>query len=306
MVIYADLVFLLNGLIDFLLLWLTSGIRKQKVALWRLFVASGIGGLYSMLYLWPQWSWAYVFPMKIVISLLMVRIAFGRQQLLQFLRNLVVFYLICFLAGGTMIALHYGFSKDTQVAGGIFFSDAKGWGSPISWGFIVVGFPIVWLYTRFSLRSIEEHQKYEKYMTNIRIRFGERSKEVVGLIDTGNRLRDPVTRSPVILVEWSTICSLVPEEILDLVEDREWNEKLSHLPMEWMKRVRIIPYRAAGVDGELMLAIKPDEVQIIEGKHCHKVDKVLIGIDVGQLSADGTYQAIIHPSCVSVMHSGFH
>lgn len=305
MVIYADLVFLLNGLIDFLLLWLTSGIRKQRIALWRLFMASGIGGLYSMLYLWPQWAWAYMFPIKIVVSLIMVRIAFGKQQLLQFLRNLGVFYLSCFIAGGTMIAIHYGLSGDTQVAGGVLFSDAKGWGSPISWGLIVIGFPIVWMYTRFSLRSIEEQQRMENYMTFIRIRFGEKSREVAGLIDTGNRLRDPLTRSPVILVEWSTLCSLVPDSLMHLVEEKNWNEQLSQLSLEWMTRVRLIPYRAAGVDGEMMLAIKPDEVEILEGKHWHKVDKVLIGIDVGQLSADGTYQAIIHPSCVSAMHSSF-
>jgi len=264
-------------------------------------LAAGIGGIYSMLYLWPEWAWAYMFPMKVAVSLVMVRISFGRQQWLQFLRNLGVFYLSCFIAGGTMIAIHYGWSGDTQVAGGVFFSDAQGWGSPISWGFIVIGFPIVWLYTRFSLQSIEEQQRVGQYMTPVRIQFGEEVRQVTGLIDTGNRLRDPLTRSPVILLELDSLIDLVPDTLVRLVEEKRWEEGVSELSPEWITRVRLIPYRAAGVAGEMMLAIKPDQVEILEEDRWHKVDKVLIGIDVGRLSSDGTYQAIIHPSCVSAI-----
>jgi stage II sporulation protein GA (sporulation sigma-E factor processing peptidase) len=38
-------------------------------------------------------------------------------------------------------------------------------------------------------------------------------------------------------------------------------------------------------------------VEILQGNQWHKIKKILIGIDVGRLSSDGTYQAIIHPSC---------
>src|SRR5690606_31969840 len=118
----ADLVCLLNGLIDYLLLWLTAGIRKQRVKYWRLAFAALIGGLYSTLYLWPDFLFLYTLIGKISISLVMIGIAFGFRQPLTYLRNLRVFYLVCFLVGGGIMALHYALGEDIDVAGGVFFS----------------------------------------------------------------------------------------------------------------------------------------------------------------------------------------
>src|SRR5690606_32167473 len=97
-------------------------------------MAASIGGLYSILYLWPQFSGGYTFIMKILVSLLMVAVAFGWHHPFTYLRNLSVFYFTCFLAGGGVLALHYGIMGNTQVAGGIFLTDSnQGWGSPVSW-----------------------------------------------------------------------------------------------------------------------------------------------------------------------------
>jgi stage II sporulation protein GA (sporulation sigma-E factor processing peptidase) len=68
-----------------------------------------------------------------------------------------------------------------------------------------------------------------------------------------------------------------------------------------MVKIRIIPYRVAGSDHEMMIAFKPDAVEIWREDEWNNVGKVLIGIDVGRISSDGTYQAIIHPSCLSVV-----
>ncbi|MGA9175048.1 MAG: sigma-E processing peptidase SpoIIGA [Thermoactinomyces sp.] len=304
MVVYADVVFLLNSYMDFLLLWLTSGIRKQRTPLWRLIVAAVLGGLYSTLYLWSAFSLAYFFPVKIIVSLLMIWIAFGFRHPLAYLRTLGVFYLACFIAGGALIALHYIVTGDSKVAGGIFFTESEyGWGSPVSWGLIIFGFPLVWLYTKVSLGSLEERQAMHRFLTEVKIRVGEHEIECTGLIDTGNQLRDPITRVPVMLIEFGQLADRLPPEFKRMVENGDFDLAWSELSPDWATRVRIIPFRAAGKENGMMVAIKPDYVRVRQENGWNKMEKILIGLDVGRLSSDGTYQAIIHPSCIRAVHS---
>lgn len=302
MTVYADMIFFLNSAIDFLLLWLTSGIRKQRTAWWRLLLSAFLGGFYSMLHLWSEFSIAYFLPVKIIISFFMILIAFGWRDPLAFLRNLGMFYLVCFITGGAMIAFHYVMTGDSQVAGGIFYTESHhGWGSPVSWMLIIFGFPVVWLYTRLSLRSLDERQMFNQFMANVKIRLKDQELVCVGLVDTGNQLRDPITRAPVIMVELEQLKSLLPEPLWKIAQEPGFEKEWDELPQDWMNRVRFVPYRAAGKKNNLLIAVKPDYVIISQGENENKIKKILIGIDVGSLSSDGTYQAIIHPSCLSVV-----
>jgi stage II sporulation protein GA (sporulation sigma-E factor processing peptidase) len=304
LVVYADVVFFTNSYIDFLLLWLTSGIRRQKTPMWRLIVAAVLGGLYSTLYLWSAFSLAYFFPVKIIVSFFMIGIAFGFKHPLGFFRNLGMFYLVCFIVGGGLIAVHYVMTGEAQVAGGIFFTEsAYGWGSPVSWALILFGFPLVWLYTRYALRSLNERHVVHQFLTEVRIRVGNHEILCTGLVDTGNQLRDPITRAPVMMIELEQLKDWLPPEMNRMVTDKDFAAGWMKLSPDWLTRIRVVPFRAAGKGNGLMVAIKPDQVCVWQANEWNKIEKVLIGIDVGRLSSDGTYQAIIHPSCLSTVHS---
>lgn len=300
-VVYADLIFLLNGCVDFLLLWLTSGIRRQMISKWRLFFASVIGGIYSALYLWSAFGVAFLLPIKILVSLVMIWVAFGMHHPLSYFRNLFVFYLVCFLTGGAMLAMHYLFTGDSNVFSGSLFATSGGWGSPVSWLFIVIGFPLVWLYCKFSFQSLEERKGIHQHLALVQIDVAGTITECMGLVDTGNQLRDPITRAPIIMIELKKIEEWIPIELKRVLLGGDFSHLSENLPMSWVKRIRIIPYRATGTKGNLLIAFKPDVVKILQQKEWHTVDKVLIGIDVGCVSSDGAFQAIIHPSCLTVV-----
>jgi stage II sporulation protein GA (sporulation sigma-E factor processing peptidase) len=64
----------------------------------------------------------------------------------------------------------------------------------------------------------------------------------------------------------------------------------------WGNRLRLVPYRAVNGNTRLMLAVKPDAVLLSrEGHPLLQVNRVLIGLDGGTLSSEGTYRAIVHP-----------
>jgi stage II sporulation protein GA (sporulation sigma-E factor processing peptidase) len=198
-----------------------------------------------------------------------------------------------------MIALHYVVTGDSQVAGGVFFTpSSQGWGLPVSWMVIVIGFPLVWAYTRFSLRTLQERQLLHPFLVSVKILFLDQVILCTGLIDTGNQLHDPITRTPVMMIELEQLQAGLPKEIREMIVQKEWEKNWTMLSLEWVSRMRLIPYRVAGKDGGMMIAMKPDHVEIYQKGKWHNVGKILIAIDAGRLSSDGTYQAIIHPSCV--------
>lgn len=304
MVVYADMVFLLNLCIDYLLLWLTAVIRRQKVSPWRILLAALLGAGYAVFYLWPHFSIFYSLTAKIFFACMMIWIAFGFVSPIAYLRNIGVFTLSSFVIGGGMFALHYIVTGKGEAAGGIFLTQSTGWGSPVSWLFVLLAFPIIWIYARYTFRSMVEQESVSQYLARVAIYFNEQKIECTGLIDTGNQLRDPVTRAPVMMVELEQLTPYLPTAIEKVVKEEKWESLTLLLTPEWIRRISLIPFRAAGNRGGLLLALKSDKVEIMQGSICHQNSNVLVGLDTSRLSSDGTYQAIIHPACINEAKAG--
>jgi len=64
----------------------------------------------------------------------------------------------------------------------------------------------------------------------------------------------------------------------------------------WKDRLRLVPYRGVGGEIRLMLAFRPDAVEItLSGGRVVRTTRVLVGLEGGSLSPDGVYRAVIHP-----------
>lgn len=160
----------------------------------------------------------------------------------------------------------------------------------------------IWLY-RSEAESRESRKRLETLVVDVSIRIGDREWTCRGLVDTGNRLYDPLTRIPVMILEASLWRDELPKGWADRLKsesaDRligELEETEGGLP-SFRDRYRLVPYRAAGGNAKLMLAIKPDSVTIADpaGNEEPCVQRrVLVGLDGGALSAEGAYRAIVH------------
>ena len=225
MVIYADMVFLFNLCVDRLILWMNSTIRRRPTKM--VADSAGVrprGGIFGPAPV-AVFSVAFVLPLKVLVSAIMVWTAFGFSSPVAFLRSIVVFYLVSFVMGGAMFALHYFVTGSGQVEGGVFFTQFTGWGSPVSWLFVLVAFPLVWLYTRHAFRSLQERQAVHQFLVPLSIELGGKSLECTGLIDTGNQLRDPLTRTPVIMVELEAVAPCLPDELVTYAQNGDWSSE---------------------------------------------------------------------------------
>ncbi|MCM2999627.1 sigma-E processing peptidase SpoIIGA [Paenibacillus cellulositrophicus] len=303
MVVYIDLIFITNLLIDGALLWLTAWMRKLKPPWWRLIVAAVVGALYVVMMFVPQLSFMYTFLVKLGLSLLMLWITFGFGSLQNYIRNMGAFYIINFAVAGGIIGIHYLLQNSGEIFNGIWFTASGGMSFELKIGFwftfIGVFGMLLWFKMVHSTRKQVESRSV--FMGEVAVEIGGHRVTCRGLLDTGNQLSDPLTRTPVMVMEASLWADRLPSGWCERLADGEPDKlvmELEHMDFAWQDRLRLVPYRGVNRSASFMLAIKPDAVEVRIGDGVHRSSKVLVGLDGGQLSGDRSYQAIIHPKLV--------
>ena len=107
MTIYLDVVFLENIVMNYLILLATAIISKSKINSPKILLASSIGGIFSILTYIIKLTNFQSLILKIVISILMVKISYNSKKVKYLMKNLVLFYLVSLTFGGTAFMLLY-------------------------------------------------------------------------------------------------------------------------------------------------------------------------------------------------------
>jgi stage II sporulation protein GA (sporulation sigma-E factor processing peptidase) len=305
-IVYLDIILLLNIAIDTLLLWFTAYFRKERVVWWRILVASGCGSCYLLLFFFPAFSSLYQWPVKLLLSMLILWIAFGRKRLWPFTQNLIIFYFVAFVFGGGVFALQYFLAPQSEILDGLVVThnDGFGVGFKPTFAIVLIGFALVFVLGRKSYQAIQEPRRLESFLADVIVSIEGERIICKGLVDTGNHLHEPITRTPVMIVETKLLAHLLPPSLLQYVSESgtEWenmNAYWEELPPEWQSRVRLIPYRSVSRGMDFLLAIKPDYVRVWQEGLAHETEKVLVGLNPIPLAADGKYQAIVHPDMLT-------
>jgi stage II sporulation protein GA (sporulation sigma-E factor processing peptidase) len=300
LVVYIDLIFAANLLIDGVLLWLTGWMVKLKMSWWRLVLSAVVGALYVVMMFIPELSFLYTFLIKFGLSVIMLWIAFGFGSLQRYLRTMGAFYIINFAAAGGIVGIHYLLQSSGDIWNGIMFTAAGGHAYRLKIGmwFVIAVLPLVLLCFKAVHASRQRREQLEAYIGEVTVEIDGIIVTCPGLLDTGNRLSDPLTRIPVMVMESALWEAQLPPS---------WKGRLTQMSADrllletdgqsfaWQDRMRLVPYRGVNRGASFMLAVKPDLVTIKLGTDTFCSKRVLIGLDGGTLSADGAYRAIIHP-----------
>ena len=170
MKIYLDLILIINFIIDYLLLYGTKKILKNKTSIKRILLGSIIGSISSLLMIYQN-----NIIMKILLSILIIIITFGIKNIIK---NTTYFYLLSIILGGTLYLFDLNIYK-------------------LNYQILLLISPIlIYLY-------IKENIKYKNiYLNNyiVEIYINNKLYKLEGMIDTGNELKDPYKKRSIILV----------------------------------------------------------------------------------------------------------
>lgn len=189
--LYLDLVMIINFFFDFILLLCVSIVLKRNIELNRIIYGAFFGGL-SILLLFIKINSLELFFMKIIISIIMILITFGYQNIKYTIINLLYLYVLSIFLGGGLYFFNNLFSYKQN--GIIFYHN----GLSINIILIIIFTPII-IYI-FFLQSRKIKNNYNNYY-KVRIFLDNKYIECVGFKDTGNNLIDYITNKKVILID---------------------------------------------------------------------------------------------------------
>ena len=181
MTVYLEYAFAENVLLDGLLLYLALKCARGKVKVWRLTIASVLGGLEAVLFpllTLPTWA-AYV--VKLLGGVLIAILAVSDRGLKPHFIVFAAFFAMTFLLGGLLVAV-YSFFEIPYLSGEGYLVE----GAPVS---LVLAASGVFAVTVVRLSGT--FYRYRKRRQNIlpcKITAGGKSYELRGYADSGNRL----------------------------------------------------------------------------------------------------------------------
>ena len=293
MIVYAEYVFLENFIMNYIILHLTSKFTKRETSKLKLCLAAAISALYAFVIFFPSLHFLFSMIMKFACSMLIIVIAYTPYKFKDFFRLLGTFYLITLIFGGAGFAMFYFTSFNGIISNGIFYT------TDVSLKNIFIACGGAYILINFSWGYIQKQMSKDKIFLKVKIQIHDEIVECIGLVDTGNALKDPLTNYPVIIVEYGTLKCLLPAEISSVFSQAKSPnlDQLSNIysNLDWVKRIRMIPFKALGTENGMLVGIKPDLVLIENDKDVKNVTNIIIAIYNNELSKEGEYRALLHP-----------
>ena len=290
MTVYLDVVFIENIIMNYIILYGTAVIAKVIPKHIRLILASGVGALYAIVAYLSILKIYSCIVLKVFLSVIIVYIAFNSQNIKIMFKQLLLFYLTSFVFGGAAFFLIYIVKpQDIIMRNGVYVGTY-----PLKIAFLgaFLGFIVIIL----SFKIIKTKLSKKSLLCNAIISINKKQIETVAMIDTGNLLKDPISNTPVIVVEHTLLYNILPKQILNNLESILGGE-LEKIPEDvkekYISKLKVIPFSSLGKQNGLLLGIKADEIKIeIEDETIIK-DNIIVGIYDKSLTKRGEYRALI-------------
>lgn len=285
MTIYLDVVLIENLIMNYIILFATGYILKIKLHHIRLILSSLLGGIYSILAYMQVLEIYSNIIMKLILSIVMVYIAYKAKNVKILAKQIIIFYLISFVFGGSAFALLY-FVKPQNIS---FQNGVLIGVSPIK--IIITGGIIGFVIITISFKNIKGRLTKKDMICNLEIIQKDKKVKVKAIIDTGNFLTDPITKMPVVVVEKEKLIDIFPKSVLENTMDFVNGDNTEM--EEYLSKIRIIPFKSLGKENGLLLGIKVDGVIINYQGNDNFIKEVIVGIYEKKLSSNNSYSALI-------------
>ena len=264
--VYLDIYFLINFSMDFLGLFLSARLVERRIKYYRLVIAAGVGAAYACVALFLSATGLWRLLLDALACLVVGGVAaFDRRALKSVPYFSLVFGAVSIILGGAMTALFYLFNRlgvDLLFGGG-------GGGDGISvWLFAILAGISALLALKgggaLKKRAVRKRGRIE-------IEYGGKRTSLSCLYDSGNLLREPISRLPCVLVELDALSSVLPYSLTEAVK----KGNITLIEERERSRVRLIPSQSA--TGKAMLVgFRVDALRIDMGGGAAKTDAYVV------------------------------
>lgn len=252
MIVYADLAIALNFAVDLCLLLGANRLAGYGPNWKRVLPAAALGSLYGATCLMPGCGFLGSWLWRLAVLVLMSVIAFGADM--AGLRRGILFVFLSMALGGI----------------------AMGIGKGGFWG-IVTSAAAVCILCCLGFQMPAGKSRFVPVV----LEYGGRKLSLTALMDTGNLLRDPITGQAILLLGADVGITFVG------LTDQAIRDPVGTLGSGEIPGARLIPYRAVGNTGGMLLGLQMDAVWI-NGQKAGR----LVAFAPEVLNSQNSYQAL--------------
>lgn len=290
MTIYIDVVLIENLLMNYIILFATAIILKIQIKQIRLITGSLIGAIYTIISYISGLKIYSNFFLKLILSIIIIYISFNPKNLKKLLKFTLMFYLTSFVFGGAAFALIYVVKPQELLKNNGLVLNAK------SLRVIFISAIIAFIVIIIAFKTVKNKISPKDMYCDIEIKLNNKKIETKAMIDTGNFLKEPITNTPVIVVEHTLLYECIPKEILNHIEDilgGDFSEIPDNIRKEYISKLKVIPFSSLGKQNGMLLGIKPEGVIIKNEEEEKENNNVIIGIYNKSLTKRGEYRALL-------------
>lgn len=306
--VYIDVIFFVNFIMDLLILIIVKKIIKFPATKLRLCLGAAIGALCAcILSVFQNLNGIVQFLfVYIVISYFMIAITFKKQKIRARIKGVILLYITTFFLGGVMNSLYYNTKLGyyfTEIVNGRLLHTNLFQNRKLPFIILAIIFIIL---SVIIFMAVFKHGRTDIGLYEIELVYSGNTTKIVGFLDTGNLLYDPIFRKPVMITDFLAIAPLLSNNqirqvraVLDSFDDSneisaavsdDLQEDLESEPVNIM----MIPYKSVGKKHGMLPALILDELTIWNGDEVTIRKRVYTAISGNVLNGQREYQAILH------------
>lgn len=281
MTVYLDELFLLNFVVDYLLLLSAGRLAGEVLRRSRLALGALLGAGYAAAVFLPDGEFLLHPLCKLGSAVLMVLVGYGGSR--RLLRVSLTFFLVSAAFGGGIFALQTLGNRSLTMKNGVL-------ASALDLRLILLSAAVCYVFLTLVFHRAARHSSPRELVPAV-LRLNGRRVALTALVDTGNTLTDPATGRPVMIMEGEKAAALFPPGRAPTMEElRNPAALLVRLDQEgWRGRCRLLPYQAVGVECGMLLAFRLDGAKV----GAEDLGQLMLALSPTRLTDGGGYCALI-------------
>ncbi len=259
MVVYVDILLVVNLIINYLLISLTVKLSHEEIKRKKLILSASFGAVYSLVLLLEPLGVLLSNLLKLLASAVMMFIAFGRIKIKTFIKRMLLFYIIGAVFAGIMFSVYFLLSPvGMEYSNGVVYFNIS---APLLIIVIGVIYISLNLFQRFFVRTAPDSN-----LLKLRVYYNGKSALLWGLKDTGNSLKDCAAGIPAAVCSYNSLKEIIP------------NSEFFKGDIEKITPpFRVIPYNVIG-GGGLLPAFVPEKTEIWRENRWEETPRMIIAV----------------------------
>ncbi len=288
MVIYADVLFIINVLMDTTLIWAAGMLLKEKIRIFRILLGASAGAaMYIASLFFPYSGPVFQILLTVFSIALSVIIAYRPKTFMKLVHITLLTVLLAFIASGAIVSFmvlktYWTYGNALE---GIF--------EAFSYKILIITSVLFYIVIKTGRKYFIKTASDPRQYCDITVYIDDKRAKLRALADTGNSLKDNLTGKDIIVAEYSAVKKLIPVDTGINDDSVEMFKVLSET--DFKNRLRLIPFKSIGNKNGILLGVKADRAEIsFQGNRKVEKTEVILCLFSGKMDFDGSFNAIIN------------